>query len=179
MTFSRNLFGIFWPFFNNIWYFCHRTINIHILKIKFASTRNSGSPFPTFYHTFHFFERSAGMSNVRLEFRTFGPDLERWRHGFRSCVAFLFFFRNSRWLMYYSFIINAVHSVWFYIVFTCFYIVFLLFIVSIWFDMVGKTLYVSYCYCHYHYFYDCHGDDHYHYFGGGAEFFKLSCFFEY
>ena len=43
--FPENLFGHFWQFFDNIWYFWPRNINIHIHKIHFASTRNSGSPF--------------------------------------------------------------------------------------------------------------------------------------
>ena len=75
----KNIFSHFWRLFDNIWYVWPRHTNIHIQKINFASTRNSGSLFSDLYRTFHvhFSERPAGILNVRQESRTFGRNLER------------------------------------------------------------------------------------------------------
>ena len=76
----KNLFGYFLQFFYNIWCFWPRYIDIHIRKIKFASTRNSGSPFLGFklnFLIFIFSERPTGIPNVRPEIRTFDRNFER------------------------------------------------------------------------------------------------------
>ena len=61
----ENNFDLFWQFFDNVWYYWPRDINIHIQKKGFASTRNSGSPCLGFKLPFPIFI-----------FRTFGQNLE-------------------------------------------------------------------------------------------------------
>ena len=74
----KNVFGHFWPFFDNIWFFWPLHIKVRIQKIHFPSTKNSGSPFldPKLQFLFFIFP------NVRLEIRTFEILVERlgkWR----------------------------------------------------------------------------------------------------
>ena len=75
---TENGFYNFWPFWNIIWHFLPRNINVHIRKVKFASTRNSGNPFPDLLSHFWFscfrtsgrnFERSTRISKFGWNFK--------------------------------------------------------------------------------------------------------------
>ena len=84
-------------------------MNIHILKINFVSTRHSGRPFSDSFMTLFILHRSM-HSNVRSRIRRSGWKFERPAE-IPNVGGTSHFFSNCRWLMFYSFPSNSVHSV--------------------------------------------------------------------
>ena len=88
--FLKNMFGIFWQLFDNIWYFWPRNINNHIQNINFASTKNQGACFWAPNSNFHFF------SNSRVPF--IPKSFEKNRESVFSCFLccfWIYFLRFS------------------------------------------------------------------------------------
>ena len=85
----KKMFGNCWSFFDNVLYFLPQNMNVHIQKMKFASTSNCGSLFSDLLPQFLFSigqdirtsgqesEDPAEIPNVQPRFRTSCGDSER------------------------------------------------------------------------------------------------------